>query len=608
MIVQKILFPEEDICSEWEMYFHGGARTNDKADEIFLRAGEELSLETYFNAFSVCKWKKYTRLGDLTLRLYVRGRVGIRAFHAVGSAYHEGDPRDNTKDVYLYREARREEIAVERRQTEDGCELTFPQLYDEGIVYVTIQAEEDAVFYGGHYMTTESKTNRVDLALCICTFKREEFLKRNVEKIRTQILESPASPLYGHTQVFISDNGQTLPTDAFANPLIHLYPNKNAGGAGGFTRTMIESVLRGEDSPFTHVVLMDDDIVLDRNVLERNYLFLCLLKEEYAGAMVGGELFELDKRYLQFEAGAAFRGTVIQSYNQRWDMRKRDAVSANEIENPMNFNGWWYCCVPTEYVRHNLPIPVFIHRDDVEFGARNEKEGTILLNGICVWHPQGPNKAPVAMNYYDVRNDLIAMCDLPDRASRGQVMGHITRSTLGNILRYRYRVIDCVFHGLADFYRGPEYFMQLDPVENHKQLARYNYRTQPLPDTIAEEEILHEKAEDMKGHVFLRAALCWLLPSKDETRISGLEDIGCAFRARRICFVDEIRKEVIVTEKSYREAFRCFGGYLKAMATIFFRHETMMKRWAEKKPEYTSRTFWESYLEIKGTEERDETL
>lgn len=598
MIIQKLLFPQENVCDEWEMYFHGGTRTNAEVNELSLKAGQELSLETYFNAFSICKWKKYTRLENLTLHLFVRGKVKVRAFHAVGAAYHEGDPRDNTKDVYLYREAEREEIEVMQQQTEDGYLLTFPKLYEEGIVYVTLTAEEDSIFYGGEYTTDINRRNEVNLALCICTFKREEFLKRNVEQIKTQILESPASPLYGHAEVYISDNGQTLPPDYFGSEQIHLYPNKNAGGAGGFTRTMIESILRRPNSPFTHVILMDDDIILDRNVLERTYAFLCLLKEEYAAAMVGGELFELDKRYLQFEAGAAFRGTVIQSYNQRWDMRERDAVAANEIENPMNFNGWWYCCIPVEYVRHNLPIPVFIHRDDVEYGARNEREGTILLNGICVWHPQGPNKAPVAMNYYDVRNDLIAMCDLPDRANKWQVMGHITRGTLGNMLRYRYRVIDCVYHGLEDFYRGPEYFMKLDPVENHKTLARYNYEFQPLPETIKEEDILHEKAEDMKGHVFLRAALCWLLPAKDEMRISGLEDIGCAFRAKRICFVDEIRKEVIITEKSYRQAFRCFGNYLLAMGMIFFRHEAMMKRWAKKKSEYTSREFWEAYLEI----------
>ena len=32
----------------------------------------------------------------------------------------------------------------------------------------------------------------------------------------------------------------------------------------------------------------------------------------------------------------------------------------------------------------NLPLPLFLHRDDQEYGARTEKK-VIGLNGICIW-------------------------------------------------------------------------------------------------------------------------------------------------------------------------------------------------------------------------------
>lgn len=600
MLIQKLLFPEKEICSEWEMYVRGMEEQDVDAGNtvVSIKKGQTVSLETYFNAFSTCKWVKYTSIKTLSLKIRMKGEAKIQAYHAVGKVHHVRDPRDNTKERYEYDAAFRETADAEIRRTEDGYTINFHTLYREGIVYIDIQAEEDLILEEGGYYTEAEMVNPVDLALGICTFKREEFLKRNVNLLLEKAIGNEESPLCGHLEVYISDNGQTVPKDLFASDKIHLFYNRNVGGAGGFTRDMIEALYHRNPSPFTHMILMDDDIILDCNVLERTYAFLQLLRKEFSGAMLGGELFELDKRYLQFEAGAAFRGTVIQSFNQDWDMRKGDAVSANEIENPVNFCGWWYCCIPAAFVReNNLPIPVFIHRDDVEYGVRNEKAGTILLNGICVWHPQGPNKAPVSMNYYDVRNDLIAMCASPDRATRGQVMNHITRGVLGNMLRYRYQVIDCMFKGLEDFYRGPEFLMRLDPVENHKKLAVYNYQFEKATG-IKDEEVKHELAEEMKGHVFLWAALCWLLPSKNEVRISGYKDIGCAFRARRIYFLDEERGEGILVEKSYKEAFRIFFKYLRVMFLIFTKHEKMMGKWKNKKQQYTNLEFWEKYLDI----------
>lgn len=600
MVIQKILNPSVEVCNEWEMYYRGIGPQ--KSTEIVIPKGQIMALDTYFNAFSIGKWKKYTRIGNLRLRLKIEGDVLIKGYHMVGNQVIKSNPKDNTKRLYWYGDCYSEETPIEVSCSEGAYQVDFQELYDEGILYVTIEANEDAELSSGAYETDCNMINPVELALGICTFKREEFVQRNVNLVKKNIIENSNSPMHQHLDIYISDNGQTLPEDTFTSNKIHMYPNKNAGGAGGFTRDMIEAFFHRENSPFTHMILMDDDIILDCEVLERTYHFLQLLNPEYKKMMVGGELFELDQRYLQYEAGAAFRGTVIQSYNQKWDMRKSECVSANEIENPMNFNGWWYCCIPREYIREdNLPIPVFIHRDDVEYGVRNQENGTILLNGICVWHPQGPNKAPVAMDYYDARNDLIAMCDSPDRATKKQFKDKITRLTLGYMLRYRYQVIDAVYYGVREFFKGPEFFMSIEPVENHKKVASFNYQLiTPEEAGVDLEQIRYDYPEKMKGHVFLRAALStWLLPSRNYTRVSGTEDIGCAFRARQIYSYDEEKKIGFVTKKSYKEAFRILRSYLSMIRLVNTRFEQTMTEWIEKKPEYISLAFWEKYLELK---------
>lgn len=610
MNIQKIIGPKRNICEEWEMFYHGGTvlQGEDVAEvcSVALKKREVLSLGTYFNAFSIGKWRKYTNLSDLVLTLHTKGQIAIRGYHATGENYTYSDPRDNTKVVYDYKDATVEEIQVkvsqeEKEQDVRSYRVEFPVLPGDGILYVELEALEPVEFLGGDYSTTAKPVQNVYLGLGICTFRREEAVQLNVNCVIHEILEDAASPLKDNVEVYVSDNGQTLPKDCFPSDKVHLFPNLNLGGAGGFTRTMIEAVLYRQDSPITHMILMDDDISLDSRVITRTYLFLQHILPEYQRAMVGGELFELDKRYLQFEAGAAFRGTVIQSYNQKWDMRELSAVAANEIENPMNFNGWWYCCIPVSYIRpDNLPLPVFIHRDDVEYGLRNDAYGTILLNGIAVWHPQGPSKASASMNYYDVRNDLIAMSTSPDRATKKQIKGNITRGMFGNILRYRYQVEECVFYALEDYYLGPDHFMELDPAKNHQELARFNYKMIPPEEAtdVDLSKIHHKETSDYKRGVFLVGALCWLLPSKKETRVCDYEDIGLPFRAKRLYIYDPDKNVGFETQKSYRELFKLLRHWRKVMKLIDKNHDTVREQWAAKKPEYTSLAFWEEYLKL----------
>lgn len=628
MIIQKILFPKEETCNEWEMFFHSkqikkevpvritkGIFVEDEGEELQKRnklyndrysnkglsipKGDVVSLESYFNAFSIEKWNKYTKIDNLVLHLDIKGDVEIKAGNAIGVAYHEGEPTDDTKDRYYFEKAIRKEIEIEVKKTKNGIDIIFPSVEYKGIFYVEIKALEDSYLKGGEYKTEAKEVNDVNLALCICTFKREEFVKRNVNQVIDGIINNDNSPMNGHVEVFISDNGQTLPVDTFKSDKVFLNPNRNVGGAGGFTRDMIEAVLYRPENNLSHVILMDDDIILDIEVLERNYHFLQLLKSEYSKAMIGGELFELDKRYLQFEAGAEYRKVTIQSFNQIWDMRNKNAVSANEVENPMNFNGWWYTCIPVSYIREdNLPIPVFIHRDDVEYGMRNEENGTILLNGISVWHPQGPGKAATAMNYYDVRNDLICMADFKDAPSAKELKNHITRAFLGNMMRYRYQVIDCIFYALDDYFKGPEYFMELDPIENHKMLTKYNYEFKD-PDDIDLEKLEVKKAKDLPSTIYMQSAMCWFLPSKNKMRVCGLEDVGLPYMAKQLYLYDENRKQGFMTERDYKEGKRLLAEYIKMMKLIDEKYDETTKKWAKKKKDYTSLEYWEKYLQLK---------
>ena len=626
MVIQKLLFPKEEVCNEWEMFYQSKSIkkehpvrisrnrfVSEESDNLSIRnalyekrfedeaflipEGDKVSLQTYFNSFSIGKWRKYTGISNLKLHLDITGKVKVEAFNAIGNILNDEKEHFDGKKRCYYNKPTRNKVPIRTEEVTGGLDITFPNIDYNGIIYVVVEAQEDTKLFGGEYITDTKDTNDVDLALCFCTYKRKKDITANVNRIVRDIIANPDSSVNNHAEVFVVDNGKTLDADTFDSDKVHIIPNKNVGGAGGFTRGMIEAVLYNDSNKFSHVILMDDDIIIEPEVIVRNYAFMQLLKEDYSDAMIGGELFELDRRYLQFEAGARYEGTIIQSYNQNWDMRLPDSVSANEIENPINYNGWWYSCIPVGFIREdNLPIPVFIHRDDVEYGMRNEENGTILLNGLCVWHPQYPNKASAIMDYYDIRNELICMCDKKEAPTVEEIIKYVAGRVIGKLLRYRYNEVYCIIKALEDYYSGPEHFMEIDPIVNHEGLSKYNYdyKKPEGMDLSTANNSVHKN--DMALGVYMKSALSWLVPARDVTCVTEAVDIELPYRAKRMFFYDENRKMGFFAEKSYKDAMRIMTEYTKITALMLRKHSEITKRWALKKPDFTSLEYWEEYL------------
>lgn len=626
MVIQRLLFPNEEVCNEWELFLHSklvkkmhpvritrNRYVREESDSLsvrnalydkryrngafFIPNGDKVSLQTYFNSFSIGKWRKYTSIDNLKLHLNISGKVNVRAYNALGNTFSDEQQSDGKVRCY-YRKAKRQKIDVKVLDESDGIDIVFPGIDYDGIIYVVIEALEDVKLYGGEYITQTKAYNNVDIGLCFCTYKREQDIKSNVNRLLDNTINNPDSPLYEHLEIFVVDNGKTLDANTFESDKVHIIPNNNVGGAGGFTRGMIEAVLYNEPGRFSHVILMDDDIVINPEMIERNLHFLRIIKDEYSDSMIGGELFELDKRYLQFEAGARYEGTIIQSYNQYWDMRLPDAVSANEVENPINYNGWWYSCIPASFIREdNLPIPVFIHRDDVEYGMRGAAYGTILLNGLCVWHPQYPNKASAIMDYYDIRNELICMCDKKEAPDVEDIIKYVTGRVIGKLLRYRYNEVYCIIRALEDYYRGPARFMKTDPIDNHNKLSKYNY-DYVTPEGYDLSKVKEGNNKNMSFNAYLKSALCFILPSQDTTVVTEAIDVELPFRARRMFFYDEKKKMGFLVEKSYKDTIIIAAKYARIILVMLHKHSKITGKWADTKKDFTSLKYWEKYLEL----------
>jgi len=274
-----------------------------------------------------------------------------------------------------------------------------------------------------------------------------------------------------HLEVFVVDNGKTLQQENIETPYVRLFPNKNYGGSGGFTRGIIEALRRKDE--FSHVLLMDDDILLESNVLVKTIRFLQILRPEHQDLAIGGSMLRLDQMNMQHEAGGKWTGLTVKSILPDLNLEDiKDVLQLTEQHEIADFCGWWYCCFPLCILsEENLPLPLFIKIDDIEYGMRNAKK-IEFMTGIGVWHEPFQQKEKAYLHYYNVRNKLIVNA-MHIEAWNMNKAAFLLAYYLGKILLSKeYHMIGFPLQGFQDYMKGPQYLLQLDAEKNHQKLLQ----------------------------------------------------------------------------------------------------------------------------------------
>lgn len=258
MILQKIVLPESSEM-EKSLYYRGNFRDSFSGNKMIVLARQEiLDLITYFNSFSAGKWWKYTRVKHLISLWFLRS-------HSM-AVYHKKIFNGTVVTSVIHKFELESALRVSRR-------LFIGELPTDGIIGLVLTSKLDGTeIYDGYYGTSDIlKVDDIHVGIGICTFKREEYVKRNMNLLRREILDNENALSYGHYSVCISDNAQTLQSEEFFHPNIRLVTNKNLGGVGGFTRAMVECL--NSEKEYTHMLLMDDDAMISPDIIERK---LCL--------------------------------------------------------------------------------------------------------------------------------------------------------------------------------------------------------------------------------------------------------------------------------------------------------------------------------------------
>ena len=614
VLIQELLLSQDNMKEEntSEMFCRGeNYSAASGKDPFFIPAGTCVDFFTYFNALSVSKWSKYTSLEDYALELEAEGSFEIELFGC-----YSGEKIIDEKTKEEKKKTVRESFGITAFDLKEKTliALPFPKEHKSSIVAFQIKAGTDSRFFGGCYTakTDKNKIREPKITLITTTFKKESYIKTNIQLLNSSIFKN--KELSSHFSWKIIDNGRTLEPESLNNSHITIVPNKNVGGSGGFARGMIE-VLKEKEKP-THVLLMDDDVIMIPESFLRLYRILKYLKPEYDDRFISGAMLEISERNIQHEdVGIFMKHGGHGPAKGRLDLNEIDSVLSNEEEDRISdekehyYSGWWYCCIPMTVVRpDNLPLPFFVRGDDVEYSLRNRAK-FITLNGICIWHEGFGAKFSCQMEFYQVhRNDLILQAMLPDLADI-QVIQRVDNLFWEELLKFNYKACSLLLDSVEDFLKGPDYLKQLDGEACMQEKRRADNQLVPFTDEVRNllEESIREEGplekvvyltglkrqiygHSANGQKFLGGHRTVVIPygwGYSQKRLYKAEHVIAVDTGREL-YVKFTREknqyeELIKRQKALSERFRT-------------KHKEVVNAYREQEAELRSLEFWTEYL------------
>lgn len=601
--LQSILFPDKEEYTDYaDLFYKGGLGIRDKEEQCFVFSKySTCDFGAYLNAFSMKKWKKHTKIGQTSLKLVIKGD-----FELVLSGYHRIE-ESAKRDVLLKKEYHCDE------KTE--ISVNIPNNKETLVAFELRMYSDCYVYDGGYYAeVNEEEFNEVRLSIATTTFKKEDFIRKNVKMIKDEILSKDdiiGRNVYLH--IVDNDEGKVLSAEEFEGEHVYYHRNKNVGGSGGFTRGMIESLQQKPKA--THVLLMDDDVVVLSESIKRTYLMLLLVKPKYKEYIISGamlcyeemDVFHEDVGFLGADGGqnsSKGHGKIVDMA----DMLKKEEAKTKKAD---SYAGWWYCCIPATMIEKNgFSLPLFIRVDDTEFSFRNQAK-FITMNGICVWHMGFTLKFNYFMEYYQVfRNFLIEEACNPSRGRRERIWSRFNGLFLSEILRFNYNAAEMIVDAIRDYLKGPAFIEEEKCQERLKTMSAKNADMKDFEEFdeygVDIDSIYQEDYRSLKDTILYRLTfngqIFW--PKKWLRKGPAAVAHDWFYNPQRQCLVDsviainpnaytaEIRK---LDKKKFRKVMKYYFTTVKRYRKM---HKVIDKAYYDRRRYLTSYKFWKEYLEL----------
>lgn len=486
-----------------------------------IPAGDEVSFETYFNAFPASYWRRWTNLDNVVLRLELSGTARVDIYRSkidgariavtgevvgdLGAAAEGAEAKVDGKDVHVC------EIPVPLTQFEDGGWIWFDLTCETDVVihsagwYSDIEAPSQTYPDGTKHSAPEGR-----VTIGIPTFNRPTDAVAALEALSSDpevdaIIDAVLMPDQG-TKHPADEPGFDAVAEHFGDRL-RIFPQGNLGGSGGYSRIMYEALggpdsdsKRATDSPF--ILYMDDDIAIEPDSILRAVAVGRFAKSPM---LVGGQMLNLQER-----SHLHSMGEVIGRHDFMWTsaphvhydhdfyahpLRDRgehgtnatgEVVDSKDLHRRIDveFNGWWMCLIPRVAAETiGQPLPLFIKWDDAEYGLRADKAGfpTATWPGVAIWHMAWSDKDDAIdwQAYFHLRNRLIVAA-LQHEGDAAGIVRSMRKATFKHLLCLEYSTVAIQNEAMKDFLAGPERLF--DILES--SLPRINVLRKSFPDAV----------------------------------------------------------------------------------------------------------------------------
>lgn len=326
------------------------------------------------------------------------------------------------------------------------------------------------------------------LGVSITTYNKAAYLLPNLET-----LAQSAAYEAGLLDILVVNNGDPLPEDP---AIAEVKTLPNVGGTGGF----LAGHAHFKEKGYRHFVIMDDDIAILPDFIDRLFAISCFAKGLHVGTMA--EILNVPERIVK-EQGAnvsashTFGIDLINPFTDLQGWERHRVYGYYEAD----FSGWWSLLVDLDGPAPTMPEKQFIKRDDIMFGYESRAQAlpTIVPPNLVVAH--GEEGAP-AYYYYDIRNDLILRTRNSDALSLSvkqlfQIAGYLMLSLQTD----RQRMFNAA---LSDFMAGPEKLQNSNIGETLKHVRGMASKPQPIPKAPSGKNRLQGNADKLAAETQVR--------------------------------------------------------------------------------------------------------
>jgi galactofuranosylgalactofuranosylrhamnosyl-N-acetylglucosaminyl-diphospho-decaprenol beta-1,5/1,6-galactofuranosyltransferase len=438
------------------LHFDGDGWTRSETGRLEIAGGRRLAFDGFFSCLYEQELLSIDLPEQMSLGLTVAGRGQVELWRR--------DSRGLARKVAA-RRISHEEPGFVRLDFEID-----PELATKGRWYFILEAEQDSrlSLADAAWHTAARPGPPVRPEFVICTFGREKEVARNIALLLETLGRAEID-----FRVTVVDNARSLERRSEWGDRVTLVPQKNLGGAGGFGRGILET-LRTDRA--THIVLMDDDAEIEPvSILRMINLFRL---QSGAEVFLGGmQLDSLAPTHLA-DSGSWWWPEEFLKVNGRVEVQDLGIpASLDMLSVPFrtNFNGWWLMGGPIEgFRRLGLPLPVFVHLDDVEYSIRILQHGARLVTvpGIAIWHQPPYKRTENWFTYYDVRNELIRLSlQSQGRHKRRRVIRRVHRKYLEMVRSRQYGSARMVSLAVDHFLQGSDILYRRDAEQLHAEIV-----------------------------------------------------------------------------------------------------------------------------------------